>query len=121
MEAAHGLLGLSLPQVDLAQAGQGVGLSRPVVGLKEDGKGSLKVVGGPLVPALLEGDHGQAGQRQAPRMNAICECLIGSLRRELLDRSFILGEAHPRAVLAQHQSTTTPPGPSGHRPANPGH
>jgi Integrase core domain len=40
---------------------------------------------------------------QAPRMNAICERLVGTLRRELLDRSLILGEAHPRAVLAEYQ------------------
>jgi putative transposase len=37
---------------------------------------------------------------QAPRMNAICERLVGTLRRELLDRSLILSEAHLRAVLA---------------------
>ena len=40
---------------------------------------------------------------QAPRMNATCEPLVGTLRRELLDRSLILGEAHLRAVLAEYQ------------------
>src|ERR1019366_2287120 len=40
---------------------------------------------------------------QAPRMNATCERLIGTLRREVLDRSLILGEAHLRAVLAEYQ------------------
>jgi putative transposase len=41
---------------------------------------------------------------QAPRMNAICERLIGTLRRELLDRTLILGEAHLRAVLTEYQT-----------------
>src|ERR1035438_3528092 len=40
---------------------------------------------------------------QAPRMNAICERLVGTLRRELLDRVLILGAAHLRAVLSEYQ------------------
>jgi putative transposase len=40
---------------------------------------------------------------QAPRMNATCERLVGTLRRELLDRMLILGEAHLRAVLTEYQ------------------
>jgi transposase InsO family protein len=40
---------------------------------------------------------------QAPRMNAICERLVGTLRREVLDRVLILGEAHLCAVLTEYQ------------------
>jgi len=36
-------------------------------------------------------------------MNAIRERLIRTLRREFLDRSLILDEAHLRAVLAEYQ------------------
>jgi transposase len=56
---------------------------------------------------------------QAPRMNAICERLIGTLRREGLDR--ILNRAHLRAVLSEYQehyNTARPP--PGHRPVHPG-
>jgi putative transposase len=36
-------------------------------------------------------------------MNATCERLVGTLRRELLDRVLILGEAHVHTVLAEYQ------------------
>jgi transposase InsO family protein len=39
---------------------------------------------------------------QAPRMT--CERLVGTLRRELLDRALILGERHLRSVLTEYQA-----------------
>jgi putative transposase len=41
---------------------------------------------------------------QAPRMNATCEHLVGTLRRELLDHVLILGDGHLRAVLTEYQA-----------------
>jgi len=51
------------------------------------------------------------GPPQAPRANAICERLIGTLRREALDKILILNEAHLRTVLAEyitHYNTARP-------------
>ena len=48
---------------------------------------------------------------QASRMNATCERMIATLRRELLDRMLILGERHLRPVLTdylEHYNTARP-------------
>jgi putative transposase len=48
---------------------------------------------------------------QAPRANAICERIIGTLRRELLDRLLIINEHHLRQVLTEyleHYNTARP-------------
>jgi len=37
-------------------------------------------------------------------MNATCERLIGTLRREVLDRMLILSQAHLRTVLTEYQA-----------------
>jgi putative transposase len=44
---------------------------------------------------------------QALHMNAICERLAGTLRRELPGRVLIFGERHLRAVLAEYQAHYT--------------
>ncbi len=52
-----------------------------------------------------------ASPPQAPRANAICERIIGTLRRELLDRLLIVNEHHLRRVLAEylrHYNTARP-------------
>jgi putative transposase len=43
----------------------------------------------------------------APRANAICERLIGTLRRELFDRILILGPGHARRILGACARITT--------------
>jgi len=48
---------------------------------------------------------------RTPRMNAICERVIGTLRRELLDRTLILGERHLAVVLREYVAHY-----NGHRP-----
>jgi transposase InsO family protein len=48
---------------------------------------------------------------RTPRMNAICERVIGTLRRELLDRTLVLGERHLALVLREYVAHY-----NGHRP-----
>ena len=48
---------------------------------------------------------------KTPRMNAICERVIGTLRRELLDRVLILGERHLALLLREYLAHY-----NGHRP-----
>jgi transposase InsO family protein len=38
---------------------------------------------------------------RAPRANAVAERLVGTLRRECLDRLIVVNEQHPRAVLSE--------------------
>ena len=52
-----------------------------------------------------------ASPPQAPRANAICERVIGTLRRELLDRLLIIDEQHLHRVLTEylmHYNTARP-------------
>jgi len=49
-----------------------------------------------------EGIRIVASPPQAPRANAICERIIGTLRRELLDRMLIVNEHHLRQVLTEY-------------------
>jgi putative transposase len=58
-----------------------------------------------------EGIRILASPPQAPRANAICERIIGTLRRELFDRLLIVNEHHLRRVLTeylQHYNTARP-------------
>jgi transposase InsO family protein len=58
-----------------------------------------------------EGIRILASPPQAPRANAICERIIGTLRRELLDQLLIVNEHHLRRVLTEylrHYNTARP-------------
>ncbi|WP_326756829.1 transposase [Streptomyces sp. NBC_01635] len=44
---------------------------------------------------------------QTPRMNAPCERVIGTIRREVLDHILILNEAHAHQVLTEYQEHYT--------------
>jgi hypothetical protein len=49
-----------------------------------------------------EGTRILASPPQAPRANAICERITGTLRREVLDRLLIVNEHHLRRVLTEY-------------------
>jgi transposase InsO family protein len=49
-----------------------------------------------------EGVRILASPPQAPRANAICERVIGTLRRELLDQLLIVNEHQLRRVLTEY-------------------
>jgi hypothetical protein len=79
---------------------------------------------------IAEGIRILASPPQAPRANAICERMIGTLRRELLDRMLIINEHHLRQVLIEylrHYNTARPhralglltPAQAGTRPPEP--
>ncbi len=84
-----------------------------------------------LSPEAILGALGQAAARpdgrrriaaavRVPRMNAICERLVGILRRELLDRVLILGERHLHALLTEYQAHYNMARPApGRRPERP--
>jgi putative transposase len=76
------------------------------------------------------GHQGRASPPQAPRANAICDRVIGTLRREVLDRLLIVNEHHLRQVLTEylrHYDTARPhrslgqltPAQVGSRPPDP--
>jgi len=52
-----------------------------------------------------------ASPPQAPKANAICERIIGTLRREVLDQLLVVSEQHLRQVLTEyilHYNTARP-------------
>ena len=51
---------------------------------------------------IAEGIRILVSPPQAPRANAICERIIGTLRRELFDRVLIVNEHHLRRVLTEY-------------------
>ena len=59
---------------------------------------------------------------RAPRANAACERMVGTLRRELLDRILIINQAHLHRVLDEyliHYNGHRPHRTLGQRPPNP--
>jgi hypothetical protein len=80
---------------------------------------------GPNLTASFDAVFQAAGTRilrtavQAPRMNAICERLVGTLRRELLDRVLILGNGICASSWPSTRRTTTRPGRTRASPSTP--
>jgi hypothetical protein len=66
-----------------------------------------------------EGIRVLASPPQAPRANAICARMIGTLRRELLDRLLIVNEHHLRQVLTEYLRHYNTARPHRSRPAHP--
>jgi transposase InsO family protein len=60
---------------------------------------------GPPFDAVFEAEEMEIlkSAPQAPRMNAHCERVIGSIRCEALDQVLIMNQAHARQVLATYQ------------------
>lgn len=54
LETGGGLLAAPLPQIDGAEAGQGVGLGDPVADISEQSQGLLEVAGRPVAAAHLQ-------------------------------------------------------------------
>jgi hypothetical protein len=72
---------------------------------------SLHGVADPAPVFTAEGIRILASPPQAPRADAICERIIGTLRQELLDRLLIVNEHHLRQLLTeylQHYNTARP-------------
>ncbi|WP_447007249.1 integrase core domain-containing protein [Saccharothrix isguenensis] len=67
----------------------------------------------PAFDAVFQADdlHVIKSAPQAPRMNAHCERVIGTIRRELLDHILITSEAHARQVLATYENHYNQPRP----------
>ena len=72
----------------------------------------------PLVRRRLAGHQHQDPTQRGPGTahERDRERLIGTLRREVLDRVLILGERHLRSVLTEYQAHYNPPGLSGAYP-----
>ncbi|WP_035804838.1 integrase core domain-containing protein [Kitasatospora mediocidica] len=60
---------------------------------------------GPSFDAVFDAEEMEVlkSAPRAPRMNAHCERVIGSIRREVLDHVLIVNEAHARLVLDAYQ------------------